>query len=48
MWSINKKWTWFFAISHVSGCLIATAQTIWIVYEIRHFYKKILKELKNK
>lgn len=32
---ISEPWAIIFLISHICGWLVATLQTIWIVYEIR-------------
>lgn len=44
-WILNQKWSKRFFISHISGWTIACLQTIWIVIEIRHWAKKILKKV---
>lgn len=34
-WVLNETWTKAFFISHIAGWVIATAQTLWIVAEVR-------------
>jgi hypothetical protein len=41
-WTVNKKLTMFFIISHIIGWLIAWAQTVWIIKEVKKV-KKILR-----
>jgi hypothetical protein len=41
-WKVNKKITLFFAISHIVGWVIAWAQTMWIIKEIKEI-KKIIR-----
>lgn len=43
-WMLNKKYTKFFAISHIVGWCIAWIQTIWLYMEIR----KVRDELRKK
>lgn len=39
-WTVSKKMTLFFAISHILGWVMAWAQTAWIIIE----YKKSKKD----
>jgi len=34
-WILNEKWTKAFFLSHIFGWIIATLQTVWIVFEVR-------------
>lgn len=47
-WILNQRWTRYFFISHISGWIIATLQTIWIIIEVRRYGKKILAKQSRK
>lgn len=47
-WVLNQRWTKRFFLSHIFGWITATIQTLWIVFEIRYFAKKILKVIERK
>jgi hypothetical protein len=34
-WLLSETWTKAFFMSHIFGWIVATLQTIWIVWEIR-------------
>lgn len=38
----SKAWTVSFFISHIFGWIVATVQTIWIVWEIRRSFRALV------
>ena len=45
-WVLDQFWTKAFFISHISGWIIATLQTLWIVIEVRRI-RNNQKEMKR-
>jgi hypothetical protein len=41
--AIGKRWIMFFAILQIFGIIFATAQTSYIIYEVRKARRKILE-----